>query len=77
MIAEADILKMTKEERVDAINMLWNSLQEDSEDDLESPEWHAEVLAERTRRMDAGEETFYTLEEAWRKLEEFKALHRK
>lgn len=68
MIAEADILKMTKAERLEAINMIWDTL----DDDIEPPAWHKEVLEERMRKIEAGEETFYTLEEAWVKLEEMK-----
>jgi hypothetical protein len=68
MIAQADILKMTKAERLEAINMIWDTL----DDDIEPPAWHKEVLDERMRKIEAGEETFYTLEEAWAKLEERK-----
>lgn len=72
MIAEADILKMTKAERLEAINMIWDTL----DDDIEPPAWHKEVLEERMRKIEAGEETFYTLEEAWAKLEEMKLRDR-
>ena len=77
MIAVEDIRKMTLAERIEAINLIWSTLDEFPDEEIESPAWHADVLAERTRRMEAGEETFYTLDEAWQKLEEFKALHRK
>ena len=77
MITEADVKKMTKEERLEAVHMLWDSLLGSPDDEPDSPAWHAEELAERTKRLEAGEETFYTLEEAWAKLEEFKASQRK
>lgn len=72
MIAEADIQTMTKVEKLETISRLWDSL----DDDIEPPAWHKEILEERLRRIDAGEATFYTLEELQAKLEEMK-LHRK
>jgi putative addiction module component (TIGR02574 family) len=59
MIAEADILKMTKAERLEAINMIWDTL----DDDIEPPAWHKEVLEERMREIEAGKATYYTLDE--------------
>jgi putative addiction module component (TIGR02574 family) len=77
MITEADIKKMTKEERLEAVHMLWDSLLGNPDDEPASPDWHAEELAERTRRLDAGEETFLTIEEAKAQVAEFKARYRK
>jgi putative addiction module component (TIGR02574 family) len=65
MIAEADIEKMTKAERLEAINMLWDSL----DDDIEPPAWHKEVLEERMREIEEGKATFLTLEEMSRRLD--------
>ena len=76
MIAEADIQKMTKDERLETIHMLWASMRSRPEDEPESPDWHGEVLAERTRRIEDGEETFLTIAEAKAQVAEFKARHR-
>jgi hypothetical protein len=77
MITEADAKKMSKEERLEAVHMLWDSLIGNPDDPPESPEWHATVLAERTAKFEAGEEQSYTVGEAWGKLEEFKAHSRR
>ena len=76
MIAEADIKKMSREERLETIHLLWESLIDSPENEPESPGWHGEVLAERTRRIEAGEETFLSIEEAKAQVAEFKARHR-
>lgn len=73
MIAETEILKMSVRERLDTIELIWSTLREQ---DIESPDWHADVLAERRRRLDSGEEVSYSLEEAWVKLEEIKVRHK-
>jgi len=65
MIAEADILKMTKAERLEAINMIWDTL----DDDIEPPAWHKEVLEERMREIEAGKATYYTLDEMTARLD--------
>jgi hypothetical protein len=66
MIAEADIVKMTKAERVDAINLIWASL---DRDDLEPPDWHKDVLAERMREIESGTATFISVEELTRRFD--------
>jgi len=76
VITEADVEKMTKEERLEAIHMLWDSMRDSSGNEPESPGWHEEVLAERTARIDAGEEVFLTIPEAKAQVAEFKARHR-
>jgi Putative addiction module component len=77
MITEAEIRKMSKEERLETIHKLWDSLRESPENEPESPEWHAQVLAERTRRIEAGEEVFLSIDDARAQVAEFKACHRK
>ncbi len=68
MIAQSDKEKMTKAERLESIEVISSS----PEDDHEPPEWHKEVLKERMRRLDSGEEKVLTLEEAWQQLEDHK-----
>jgi Putative addiction module component len=69
MIAEADIQNMTTAEKLAAINMIWESLEED----IPSPAWHGEILQERLRRLDAGEARTYTLEQCRAMYEQTKA----
>ena len=61
MLAVEDVKKMSFEERLRSIELLKTSLLPDEE--FETPAWHEEVLAERRKRIEAGEEKFYTLAE--------------
>ena len=68
MITHADIEDMSREEKLRAMEVLW---QEISREDpvSESPAWHGEVL-ERTRsRVFAGTEQLVDWEEAKRRLQ--------
>lgn len=56
------INKMTQEEKLRAMEALWDALTH-GETEPPSPVWHAEVLASRRAKMDAGEANFVTLEE--------------
>lgn len=57
-----EIKNMTTSERLEAMEMLWDAICHDG-DDVESPAWHAEVLAERKKRIESGEAKFYTLDQ--------------
>lgn len=46
----ADIKKMTLIERLQAMELLWDSLIHDHE--LESPEWHKKVLQNRKKSLE-------------------------
>lgn len=61
------ISKLTVTERLQAMELLWNSL---AVADYESPAWHEDVLKERERRVAAGEAKFMSLEESKRLLAE-------
>jgi Putative addiction module component len=43
-------------QRLEAMEVLWESLSRDSAYDP-SPDWHADVLAQRVREIDAGQVT--------------------
>ncbi len=62
-LALTDIERMSTRERLQAIEMLWESLTKDGERDLPSPEWHTTVLAARRAKVERGEAKFLTLEE--------------
>jgi len=55
-----EINKMSTVERLQAMEALWDALlHEDSE--MESPEWHENVLQDRKQRINEGEAEFVSL----------------
>ena len=57
-----DIQKMNILERLQAMEMLWDSLQED-ESNIEPPTWHEDVLRERMEKINNNEAKFISLDE--------------
>ena len=57
-----EIKKMSVVERLQAMEALWDSLL-DEESEIESPEWHRDVLEERKRKIENGKAEFISLEE--------------
>ncbi len=57
-----EITKMSIAERLQAIEALWNSLL-DNESEVESPQWHRDILEERKRKIEDGKAEFIALEE--------------
>ena len=62
MLEPAEIERMSPQEKMDAIEKLWEALARD-EQRIPSPDWHAQVLANRKRRVQKGEAKFLTLDE--------------
>jgi hypothetical protein len=56
-----EIRKMSRAERLAAMEALWDSLVEE-ESEIESPEWHGDILAERRRKIEGGKAEFISLE---------------
>ncbi len=56
-----EIRKMSRAERLAAMEALWDSLIEE-ESEIESPEWHRDILAERRRKIEDGKAEFISLE---------------
>jgi putative addiction module component (TIGR02574 family) len=56
-----EIKKMSKIERIQAMEALWDSLL-DEESEIESPEWHRDVLEERKRKIETGKTEFISIE---------------
>ena len=54
---------MSVAEKMQVMETIWSSLCQKS-GDVQSPEWHEEVLAERTRRLASGEATVSSWSEA-------------
>ena len=60
-----DLDKLTRLEKLQVMEQLWADLCRD-EEELESPQWHREVLEQRERDLKDGKDTFVSLEEAKR-----------
>jgi putative addiction module component (TIGR02574 family) len=57
-----EIRKMSITERLRAMEALWDSLM-DEESEIESPQWHLDILEERKRKIENGKAEFISLEE--------------
>jgi hypothetical protein len=62
-----EVSRLSKAERLQAMEWLWASLSEKPEE-IESPEWHGEVLAARKAKMDSGEAKFLNIAELKKRL---------
>jgi putative addiction module component (TIGR02574 family) len=62
MIQAAEIDRMSVEERLQAMELLWASLARAPET-LPSPGWHGEVLAARLAKVERGEAEFLTMDQ--------------
>lgn len=67
MPATVDLQQMSVSEKLRLMEALWSDL---SKEDVASPSWHGEVLAERDRLIDSGEEKFLDWETAKKQLRE-------
>ncbi len=56
-----EIKKMSTIERLQAMEALWNALLYE-ESEIESPEWHRNILEERKRNIESGKAEFISLE---------------
>ena len=56
-----EIKKMSRIERLQTMEALWDSLI-DEESEIESPEWHGDILEERKRKIEKGNAEFLSLE---------------
>ena len=62
MLEAAQIDRMSTAERLQAMEQLWEALCR-SDEEIPSPSWHGDVLADRRRRAQRGEARFLTLEQ--------------
>jgi hypothetical protein len=68
MIQAADIEKMSLDERLQTMELLWTSLAR-TPDAVPSPAWHGEVLAARRAKMERGDAEFLTIPELKERLQ--------
>jgi len=59
--------RMTLEEKLRTMEALWDDLCR-HEDQIQSPPWHEEILREREKRVQSGQETFIDWEAAKKEL---------
>jgi Putative addiction module component len=57
-----EVSRLTKAEQLQALELLWASLSKKPEE-IQSPEWHGEVLAARKARADSGEAQFLSVQQ--------------
>lgn len=62
MIESSQIERMSVTERLQAMDQLWDSLT-GCGDEIPSPDWHQDLLADRKTRAQSGEAKFLTLTE--------------
>jgi putative addiction module component (TIGR02574 family) len=63
MPVDLPLEKMTLPEKLGLLEALWNNLSSEPET-FESPEWHKEVLEDRSKRVQSGEDVFSDWEAA-------------
>lgn len=57
-----EIARMSKIERLQTMEALWDSLIHESTE-IDSPEWHQDVLSDRREKIKGGEARFMTIDE--------------
>lgn len=60
MIEAAEIERMSLAERLQAMELLWQSISRNP-DNVPSPQWHGEVLQQRLAKVEAGAGEFLTV----------------
>jgi hypothetical protein len=69
MTTTIDLQEMTTPDKLRLMEALWQNLS-NTASEVDSPEWHGEVLLERERLIDSGEESFIDWETAKKQLRE-------
>jgi len=62
MLETTQIERMSVAERLQVMEQLWDALCRDAEE-ITSPKWHRDVLADRKARAQRGEAKFLTLDQ--------------
>ena len=57
-----EVEKMSISERIQAMEALWDSLIRHNAE-IDSPQWHYDVLDQRKRKIDSGESEFISLDD--------------
>jgi putative addiction module component (TIGR02574 family) len=62
MLVMEQISRMSSSERLEAIELLWESFSKEGID-YPSPDWHGKVLAERSEMIESGKATWLSVDE--------------
>jgi hypothetical protein len=62
MLVKEQISRMSSEERVEAMELLWESFALEGID-YPAPDWHGKVLAERSKIIDTAEAVWISVDE--------------
>lgn len=63
MLVTLPLKEMTLEEKLQTMEALWQDLSSNAEN-MDSPEWHREVLKERQQQIESGQAKFIDWEQA-------------
>ncbi len=69
-MTQLEIAKLPIEEKLQLMESLWDALCHDPSMETAVPAWHADVLADRQVRLDAGKESISDWEEAKKRIRE-------
>ena len=67
MSNDIEIANLSREEKLRVMEAIWEDLSKDQEQ-IESPEWHRQALAETDRRRQSGKEAVVDWQEAKKEL---------
>ena len=56
-----ELTRLTDAERFELLDAIWDLIER--KDEIESPAWHGEILAERAAKIDSGGGKFLTIDE--------------
>ena len=56
-----ELSRLSEAERIELLEAVRAAL--DNREEVESPAWHADILAERAAKIDSGEATFLTIDQ--------------
>ena len=62
MLAMDQISRMSSSERVEAMELLWESFSKEGID-YPSPDWHGKILADRSEIIESGKATWLSVDE--------------
>ncbi|HKL14275.1 MAG TPA: addiction module protein [Balneolaceae bacterium] len=66
MISKEDIKKMSVSDRLETIEMIWESIS--SSEYIQSPAWHQKILKSRESKVTSGNANFLDLDEVRERL---------
>jgi len=72
MIAASEIENMDFVDKLKTMEMLWDWISSKPEQ-VKSPKWHGEIIAERLAQIKRGDAKFFTIEEVKKRLRKKRA----